>query len=134
MKQATLEQKQAAIERRAAMRRIAKQVADMTPEDRQAFAGRMPAIVTIEGHAMSLTNQCMLAIQFPGVAIVGGFRQWIKAGRCVRKGEHGLAIWIPLSRNTKEEDLDADSGKADIAFMLGTVFDVSQTAELQAKE
>jgi hypothetical protein len=36
--------------------------------------------------------------------IVGGFRQWLKQGRCVKKGEHRSDIWIPLGDKEARED------------------------------
>lgn len=92
---ATPEQHAAALERRAAMRKLAKQISDMVPAQRAELAARFP-VVTIEGRALSVFNSCLVATQSPNATVVGGFRQWIKAGRGVRKGEHGMAIWVPL--------------------------------------
>ena len=131
MRVLTQEQKAKAQERRDAMRKIAKAVADMAPEEKQAFfASRQ--ITTIEGRVLSLTNQCMLAMQLPGVTIVGGFAQWIKAARVVRKGEHGLGLWVPIGK-TKSEDAEDSDTPSEVHFMFGTVFDISQTAELTGK-
>ena len=55
--------------------------------------------------------------------IVGGFRQWLREGRAVRKGEHGLGILIP--RFEKGEGGDGPGSLN--GFLYGTVFDVSQT-------
>lgn len=61
--------------------------------------------------------------------VVGGYRQWQRAGRQVQKGEHGSIIWFP--RMSKNEETDTEELKG---FMLATVFDVSQTKEIGASE
>lgn len=126
----TEEQKRAAAERRAAMRRLAKQIGDMTDSQRSELAARVVGIATIEGRALSLHNMCMVAMQNPTATIVGGFRQWLNAGRAVRKGEHGMCIWIPCWSG-KDDSGDVE-GSPD-RFILATVFDVSQTEAVEAE-
>lgn len=132
-KQLTAEQQAKQKERRAAFAKMAGHISAITPEARAELAAKMPAIVTVEGRALSIFNQCLLATQCPSATIVGGFRQWLDAGRCVRKGEHGLMIWCPTSK--KSEDTTAE---VETYFIPGTVFDVGQTfaigeAEPEAK-
>ena len=136
MKRKLTEQQQvAAADRRAAFRKLAGNVSRMSAEQRAEFAARIPAIVTIEGRPLSIFNQCLIASQSPSATIVGGFRQWIKAGRCVRKGEHGLALWVPSVRKAESsDDADGEAGDAETRFIMGTVFDVSQTDELVREE
>ena len=75
---------------------------------------------------LSVHNQCLIAMQYANATIVGGFKQWLKAKRCVMKGQHGAVIWIPMGRKNKETgELEEHTG-----FVLGSVFDVSQTAEV----
>lgn len=133
-RQATPEQKAKAEARRAAAKALAKQIADMTPEERAEFASRCP-VVTITGHHLSPVNTCLVALQKPDASIVGGFRQWITAGRAVRKGEHGLSIWVPIGAGrdanagqAKPEGEASEEGSRP-GFILGVVFDVSQTDE-----
>ena len=125
-KPATQEQKDKAAERRAKMRELARSVSAMTPDERNSLAARMP-VATIEGRTLSPFNCCFVTLQMSGATIVGGFRQWRTAGRAVRKGERGLSLWVPLKRETSEDNGEAD----DVRFMLGTVFDVSQTEEVE---
>lgn len=133
-KQPTEEQKAKAAERRERFRELAKLVAGLAPEQREALAMRA-GIVTIEGRSLSPFNQCLLVNQFAGVSVVGGFQQWKRAGRSVKKGARGLSLWIPTGRADKGADLDAGGevsadgeGKSKGgAFIMGTVFDVSQT-------
>ncbi len=137
-RQPTEEQKAKAAERRAAFRDLARQIAAMTDEQRGALAARAGMIATVEGHTLSLVNTLLLASQRPGITLVGGFRQWKRAGRSVRRGEHGLALWIPTTKTTAQDSDtleqpggDGTPGEArPLLFIMGTVFDVSQTEEV----
>jgi antirestriction protein ArdC len=136
MKTATAEQKQRAVEKRAKMRKLAAVVGKMTDEARLEMAARYP-ISTIEGRALSPHNQCLLIMQANGAmpTVVGGFRQWKTAGRSVKKGEHGLSIWIPSTRKFDGLVLNGEKEPQDETyFICGTVFDISQTEESSARE
>jgi hypothetical protein len=122
MRTATPEQKQKAQERRARMVELSKQVAAMDPTERAQIAADMP-VTNLEGHALSVTNNVLIAYQRQSVTIVAGFHQWLKSGRAVRKGESGLAVWIPRTAGKSDENEPAEVN----GFFLGTVFDVSQT-------
>ena len=120
-------------QRREAFRSLASKVAAMPEAERAELSQRLP-LVTVEGHALSCFNACLVAMQRPTASIVGGFAQWIKAGRVVRKGEHGLALWVPLKPGKREDDRHGDTpgaGAKRMGFIMGTVFDVSQTDELE---
>jgi antirestriction protein ArdC len=74
----------------------------------------------------------MAVLQRPDVTIVGGFRQWQQVGRKVKKGEHGLYIWIPLgTRETDDQGLTRTEMPDERRFKLVAVFDVSQTEEME---
>ena len=93
------------------------------------MALRMPAILTIEGRALSFFNQCLVVSQSERpVTIVGGFKQWKTAGRMVRKGEHGLGIWVPTFHKSE----DGQTVDDDPNFIIWYVFDVSQTEEISS--
>lgn len=144
---ATPEQKERAARRRESFKAIAHQIAEMSEDQRAALAQTCP-VVTIEGRALSVHNQCLVALQNPAATIVGGFRQWLKAGRCVAKGSVGLMIWCPTGNKNETEtssaapsvgalvvsghNFDAPEKGARPGFIMGTVFDVSQTVELTA--
>lgn len=128
-KQPTEAQKQAAQERRDQIKKIAKTVSAMTPAQREAMANRFGGIVNNEGRRLSIFNSCLLLQQREGVSMVGGFQQWRTAGRMVRKGEKGLAIWIPTGKSEQPDD-DEMSSSDRMRFMLATVFDISQTEEI----
>ncbi len=134
MRHITEQQRQKSEERKAHFRDIIKTIAAMTDEQKEIMASRMPALVNTEGHTFSFHNTLLIASQ-GGIncTIVGGFKQWLKQGRAVKKGEHGYAILFP--REKKEQDsenltaLDAD--KPEIRFLIGYVFDISQTLEIE---
>ena len=95
-------------------------------------------IVTVSGHVLSPRNTVLCYFQQEGVSIIGGFRQWLKEGRCVRKGEKGMNILVPC--NPKKGDAADQAGDSEqttgdrVFFVAGTVFDVSQTDEVEAKK
>ena len=107
----------------AEFRRI---VSAMSEDDRAALAARMP-IVNVDGHALSVFNNCLLIHQTDRpLTIVGGFRQWLAAGRVVAAGQHGLMIWYPRGKRKAAADSDeSDSGA--VSFGTASVFDISQT-------
>ena len=128
-------QKQAAKLRREKFRGIVKAIAGMPESDRIALSQKVVA-ATVEGHVLSLHNQCLLAVQCPHVTVVGGFRQWKEQGRTVRRGEHGHMIWVPITYGEKNGDdtpqpseIDGEEKNIGGRFLMGTVFDISQTEE-----
>ena len=110
-------------EKRQKVKELRKYLAGLNVVQRQEIADKY-GIVTVEGHRLSIVNMCLLVSQCPGVTVVGGYRQWLRAGRQVRKGEHGHIIWFPAGR--KDDDGNIESGQ-EIKYYLATVFDVSQT-------
>ena len=133
-RQPTPEQKQKAAERRERFRALAAQVAEMSEDERTALVMKVGAIVTCEGRALSAFNSCLVLSQLPTASMVGGFWQWKDKGRAVKKGAQGLMIWIPTHKGEKGEDTtptpDAGEGEEKgkrSGFVMGTVFDVSQT-------
>jgi hypothetical protein len=147
-RQPTAEQKQRATERRERFQALARMVSAM-PADARAALALKAGIRTIEGRELSIFNQCLVAHQRPGAAIVAGFAQWKRAGRSVVKGARGLAIWVPTGRRVAcaeegraepaagdvfslvdgpEPESGAGASGAVRGFVIGTVFDISQTA------
>lgn len=134
-KEPTAEQKERAAAKRRQMQDLCKMIRNMNEQARAELAGKVAGIVTVEGKGLSMHNQCMIASQNPTATIVGGFRQWIKAGRAVRKGEHGITIWCPRfngseTRQNEETGETERDGQGLAGFLLGTVFDVAQTDEI----
>ncbi len=118
-------------EKKEKINRIRKTLSEMTEEQRQEIAEKF-GIVTVEGHSLTAHNQCFLVAQAElNFSIVGGYKQWQKAGRSVRKGEHGFYIFVPSK--TKEDSENAAEVSADDEtpfFFTAVVFDISQTEEI----
>src|SRR5215203_5152072 len=143
-RQPTAEQKAKAAERRARFTELANRVAEMSADERAALVAHVGAVVTCEGHALSVHNSCLVLTQLPTAAMVGGFRQWKAHGRSVRKGEHGLMIWVPTSRKGDAEatagapqpatEAPAEGEAKRAGFVMGTVFDVTQTEPTGERE
>lgn len=126
-------------ERRANFRKLVKQVAAFSDEQKAAFNNKVGAIATADGGIITgLTNTFLLCMQLPGVTMVGGFRQWLKVGRCVKKGEHGAMIWVPKARSKSDNEQTPAQQPSETesenrpGFIIGTVFDISQTQEIEA--
>jgi hypothetical protein len=136
MRHATEEQKAKAQERRNAFKDIVKKVAALSEEARAEIAART-MITTCEGHALSVHNNCLIAAQGgESLTLVGGFRQWLKQGRGVKKGEHGYAILFPREKKNgdgaKDQLTQEEAEKPEIRFLIGYVFDISQTMEVES--
>lgn len=119
--------------KRNAFRLVCQQVSAATEDQRAEYIRITGDVVTCAGHTVSTYNACLLRAQNPAVTVVGGFHQWKEKGRVVRKGETGLSLWIPKSRgetpsNTVTTAPDGTPQRA--GFVIGTVFDISQTAAL----
>ncbi|MFA7296303.1 MAG: ArdC family protein [Dehalococcoidia bacterium] len=100
---------------------MAAEIAALSDAERAAIVARLGRCVTVEGHALSVRNACLVWMQRPDASVVAGFRQWLAAGRSVRKGEHGIGIWAPTGGR------DGDEGDEGPRFVFVTVFDVAQT-------
>lgn len=78
-------------------------------------------------HKYSWSNQMLIQIQRPGATSVAGFREWLRQGRSVRKGEKGIAILAP-SRWKKTVEVDGEEREVSGRYFRTVyVFDVSQT-------
>lgn len=136
-KQLTVEQKAKAEARKAQFRDLWKRVSAMPELERIQLSNRL-GLVTCEGRGLSLTNQMLIALQRPGATVLGGFRQWLRQGRAVRKGEHGCMIWVPCGAKGGADASAAPEGTGeaaegvDVRFIVGTVFDIGQTEEVNA--
>ena len=106
-----------------------------------------PELIAARGQLTSVFNQCLVVNQLATASIVCGFQQWKRAGRSVVKGARGLAIWIPTGRSPGANAGAAEPATGDVfslvdgpesadgagergavrGFVIGTVFDVSQT-------
>lgn len=88
-------------------------------------------------HNYSFYNQVMIFLQKPDATKVAGFVTWKKLVRYVKRGESGIAIWVPIIYACKNQDKDDDELEEDeneeenkeqlVGFKTGYVFDISQT-------
>jgi antirestriction protein ArdC len=83
------------------------------------------------GRTYSFRNTLLIFSQRPDASTVMGFRQWQQLGRSVKKGERGMMILVPrtFKKQVAEDELDdtALDTRAGVAFVVGYVFDVTQT-------
>jgi hypothetical protein len=130
MKKLTQQQQAAKAERKEKFRALWKQVAAMPEIEREAKFANMP-FVNVNGKAFSGRNMMLLALQGGGT-VFGGFRQWIEQGRAVRKGEQGKMIWVPIFHKSESEAGESGDSVESMEkrFIIGTVFDISQTEEM----
>jgi hypothetical protein len=71
-------------------------------------------------------NQFLIFITKPDAQMVAGFQAWLKRGRYVRKGEHGIAILAPCFRKVTDQETGKEYQNLS-GFRTAYVFDVSQT-------
>lgn len=124
--------KEAATKRREGLAALAETVSTMTPEELKEF---LPCeVITIERKTLSPRNTFLVLQQLNTATVVGGFAQWRAAGRCVRKGSKALGIWVPMTRSAAEApeapEATTEPAKKYRRFIIGNVFDISQTEEL----
>ena len=73
-------------------------------------------------HSYSVGNRLLIWSQRPGATQVASYKSWKSRGRCVRKGENGIAIICPIIITDKKTE-----EKVLVGFKIGHVFDVAQT-------
>ena len=100
---------------------LMKYLKSLTPEQRTEIANKY-GFLSVEGHQYSPTNQILIVSQLKDIntTILAGFKQWNKAGRFVKKGEHGASIFINCNKKNEEDNIES-------YFIMSTVFDISQT-------
>ncbi len=105
---------------------------------------------SLKFHQYSFFNMMLIMLQHPDATNVASFNTWKSMGRHVRKGEHGIDIFVPMFAKvygkaeqsaTEEEAFGEEAsndepiegevqecqGKTLLGFKIGRVFDVSQT-------
>ena len=124
-------------ERQAKLRELAQRLKNMTDAEREGFAERLGTVVNPDGHALTVRNACLLAMQADrmDLTMVAGFKQWINSGRVVRKGEHSIgSIMVPMQVKPKDRNGAPTGEKPELRFRWVSVFDVTQTDTLEARE
>jgi hypothetical protein len=83
----------------------------------------------------SLTNQLLVALQSQGRAtFVAGFKQWLRLGYCVNKGERALRILAPMTVKERERGTGEETGETKTFFRTVFVFFQEQVAPLPSGE
>jgi len=109
-------------EKKQKLNELRRRLSTMSKEEEARLLAERGIVATIDGHVLSPRNRILLAWQGCEDAIVGGFQQWKRAGRHVRAGEHGAAIFFPRIKKT-----DPDEGPELAGFLTVSVFGKSQT-------
>ena len=116
-------------ERKERIKAAQAKIIALSVTEREQLAAKY-GIITIEGRPLSVYNQCFLISQRDNTTVVGGYKQWLKAGRQVLKGQHGMSIYIP----TGNKDTEGKVTDEDPQFWFATVFDISQTEPVEVEK
>ena len=138
------EWKQKAIDNQIKARELIKQISDGYTKDPDQLAELLA--FASKFYKYSINNSELIKAQNPGAMFVQSFEAWKHMDANVKKGEHGLKIWVPvkvtvlfppgeepvpLSEATEAQKMDYESGiipgKQALRYKIGTVFDISQT-------
>lgn len=124
------EKRRQALARGARVKDLRNRLANLTEDERRQMLAR-GLVATVEGHELSPRNTMLVYLQANGrsPSVVGGYQQWCRAGKQVRKGEHGMMIWVP----TQPADEDGEP-EGDTRFITGHVFDITQVDDIKAEE
>jgi len=115
------------LEKKAKLKQLRERLSNLNEEEKKALLDK-GLILTVEGRLLSPHNTILIYLQANGTipTVVGGFQQWKRARKVVRKGEHGFIIWFPVGQKDEEgETVNVET------FYTATVFDVSQVEPLQ---
>lgn len=102
-----------------------------TSEQIKAGNGKAIMAVSVLEKPYSTFNQMFLANQEATPGVFGGFHQWLKVGRKVKKGEHGYSICFPLMRHQKEEQMTELMKEEKPNFAMVAVFHIDQTEPIE---
>jgi N-terminal domain of anti-restriction factor ArdC len=120
-------------EKKQKIQAIFQSVKDLTQDQKDQLMMQL-SIKNPEGHFLS-GNNCLLldrqaAMYNPNISfsIVGGFNQWQKHNRKVKKGESGFYIAIPSKKQEKQSE-----NNDEVFFFFKAVFDISQTEQISSE-
>ena len=109
---------------------IRKTLQAMDNAQKEAIVSKF-GIITVDGHPLSVFNTCFLFNQNTGnevpISMVGGYKQWQKSGRQVKKGTHSFVILVPSVKQIEISETETD---LDVNFYSANVFDITQTEEI----
>jgi hypothetical protein len=84
-------------------------------------------VTNIDGHILSLHNTLLVHLQSSDFipSVVAGFNQWIKQGKAVKRGQHGIMIFFPVGNKNDDNEVISPTN-----FYTATVFDISQVMDI----
>ena len=105
---------------------VEEEIIEQEPEPTTSTVLKM-----VTGHEITKRNRPLVKAQARErnitPTVLGGFKQWMAAGRRVRKGEKALKILVPKNKKTENGEIGS------IFFRIASVFDFSQTDELKTE-
>ena len=60
----------------------------------------------------SVWNLCLIVLAKPEASFVAGFKAWLQLGYCVRKGEHAIRIFAPMTIKDRDAVTGEDTGRS----------------------
>jgi hypothetical protein len=116
--------------RKEAVRRMA----ELTEAEREVLTGGEVRRIN-GGEPYSVRNQMLILMQLPTATVCGGFWDWQKVGRSVRKGESALAIsGPPLQPRRGTDEVEEDDDRHGGFCPAVATFDISQTEPVTVRE
>lgn len=102
---------------------------------KKLIAISQPAKVLVKIGKFDTVNEAITSIYAEqGHKNLKTFRQWLKEGRPVKKGEKALLLWgEPVKRRGKKADQEAEEAK-DSFFPICYVFSENQVSEKEAED
>lgn len=102
-------------------------------------------------HKYSFQNCILIGLQCPYASLVTTYPKWKKLNKQVKKGEHGIKIFVPIRKvvdiETKQKDENGNILKDEfgneivrteqrtyLKYKIGNVFDISQTEQMKGKK
>lgn len=102
-------------------------------------------------HKYSFQNCILIGLQCPDASLVTTYPKWKKLNKQVKKGEHGIKIFVPIRKvvdiETKQKDENGNILKDEfgneivrteqrtyLKYKIGNVFDISQTEQMKGKK
>jgi hypothetical protein len=125
----TLSKKTTTQELQADIERFVHDLADQTEKSRTSDTFRRYLDTMSRFWEYSFGNQILIHMQCPNASRVAGFQTWIRLGRHVKKGEHGIRILAPrIKRGLRLDEATGEEVEKNVRYFQSVcVFDVSQT-------
>lgn len=133
----TDEQREADAKRKEGLRKLSKQISEMTENQKIEFchflSSKVGGVPTCTGErVLSPFNSCFLFMQRQDVSIVGGYKQWQSQGRKVKKGAKAMAIWVYVNGKVESDVTSEENPMQNPHFVLrNCMFDITDTEPME---